>query len=173
MPSPDWWADPPAPGQLPGNLGQSIPGRAAAKVAALPDQPSSRNANRGQRFTAALAYFNWPQRSRVRGNRRWATVAPLIARKRFRQKFGAQAAAVTAGPVDVQSHEGQPATLCSIPSWSTKRAGMPSAESQLGARRPRMIDAVLNVLAARQVLAATLTLRHNGSADVPVRGSTM
>lgn len=36
-----------------------------------------------------------------------------------------------------------------------------------------MIAAVLTVLAARQLSAATLTLRHTGSADAPVRGSTM
>jgi len=33
--------------------------------------------------------------------------------------------------------------------------------------------AVLTVLAAKQLSAATLTLRHTGSADAPVRGSTM
>ena len=36
-----------------------------------------------------------------------------------------------------------------------------------------MIAAVLTVLAARQVCAATLTVRHTGSADHPVRGSRM
>ena len=53
---------------------------------------------------------------------------------------------------------------------STSRAGIPSARIQSSARHPRMIAAVLTVLAAKQVCAATLTVRHNGSADHPVRG---
>jgi len=36
-----------------------------------------------------------------------------------------------------------------------------------------MTDAVLTALATRQLSATTLTLRHTGSADEPVRGSTM
>ena len=58
-------------------------------------------------------------------------------------------------------------------SLSTSREGMPSARIQSSARHPRMIAAVLTVLAARQVWAATLTVRHTGSADHPVRGSRM
>ena len=72
-----------------------------------------------------------------------------------------------------RSSVGHPPMVWTLRSLSTIRAGKPSARIQSSARRPRMIAAVLTVLAAKQVCAATLTVRHTGSADRPVRGSAM
>ena len=58
------------------------------------------------------------------------------------------------------------------PSRATSRAGSPRASSQAGASAPRTTAAVLAVLAATQVRAATVTVRHGPSAGRPVRGST-
>ena len=45
--------------------------------------------------------------------------------------------------------------------------------SQAGAARPRMIAAVLAMLASVQLAADTETVRHTGAAGSPVRGSRM
>src|SRR3954470_2377135 len=73
-------------------------------------------------------------------------------------------------PLPSAGHPQMVWTFCSL---STSRAGMPSARIQSSAGQPRMIAAVLTVLAAKQVCAAALTVRHTGSADHPVRGSRM
>ena len=59
------------------------------------------------------------------------------------------------------------------PASSTRRAGRPSPVSQAGAAPPRMIAAVLAMLASVQVAAATETVRQTGAAGSPVRGSRM
>src|SRR5262249_58400608 len=51
--------------------------------------------------------------------------------------------------------------------------GNPRWGSRVSAASPRMIAAVLAVLASAQVAAATDTVRHTGAAGSPERGSRM
>jgi hypothetical protein len=68
---------------------------------------------------------------------------------------------------------GQPATVTTSPPRRTSRAGKRWLASHPGARSPRMIAAVLAVFASTQVAAATLTVRQQESAGIPVLGSMM
>ena len=68
---------------------------------------------------------------------------------------------------------GQAATVRTLPSTATRRAGMPRLSSQPGAPTPRMMAAVLAMLAATAVSATADTVRHTGGAGRPVLGSRM
>jgi len=68
---------------------------------------------------------------------------------------------------------GQPATVTTVPSCRTRRAGRPSPSSQPIARSPRRIAAVLAMFAPTQLAAATLAVRQQDRAGLPVTGSTM
>ena len=71
------------------------------------------------------------------------------------------------------SSRGQPAVVTAVPSGRTSRAGRPSSRSQPEAASPRMMAAVLAVLASTQLPAATLTVRQQDRAGSPVAGSMM
>ena len=68
---------------------------------------------------------------------------------------------------------GQFATVTTLPSCLTSRDGRPSPSSHATARSPRTMAAVLAMFAATHVRAATLTVRQQELAGIPVRGSMM
>src|SRR5213075_3313960 len=80
-------------------------------------------------------------------------------------------------PVDVPQdrigHSGHPPSLMTLPSCATRRAGSARTVSQPGARSPSTIAAVLAVLAATQLRAATVTVRHGELTASPLAGSRM
>src|SRR5450631_2267688 len=74
---------------------------------------------------------------------------------------------------DHDEASGQLAIKVTDPSTATSRAGSPSLASQPAALLPRMIEAVLAMLASRAEPAAIETVRKSLSAGRPVRGSRM
>src|SRR5581483_8066009 len=80
---------------------------------------------------------------------------------------------IKAGSPDGRSSPapGHPARWQTVPSTPTSRLGSPSSESHATDRAPRMIAAVLAMLASRHEAAHTLTVRHTLSTESPVEGS--
>src|SRR5450631_825592 len=68
---------------------------------------------------------------------------------------------------------GHPPSVCTRPSWSTRRAATPRLASHGRAVRPRTIAAVVAVLASTHVLATAVTVRQTGAAGRRVAGSRM
>src|SRR5215472_1601032 len=68
---------------------------------------------------------------------------------------------------------GQPPTVTTLPSVPTRRAGRPRSSSQSAALAPITIAAVAAALAARQLSAAAVAVRHGPRAGAPVAGSMM
>src|SRR4051795_1478036 len=73
-------------------------------------------------------------------------------------------------PEDRRAQAGHPPTRTTLPSWATSRAATPRPASQRGAASPLTMAAVLAVLAATQLRAATVTVRHGDCTGSPDAG---